>query len=161
PFFLRETFEAAAENTPTLTLENAFPSGAGAVTANPAIVAVNHELRNGLSQQWNLTIERQLLKNTGLRLSYLGNKVNRVPWYNYNRNLPIVQVAGTLQSKRPYQPWSDIITLDTNGDSFTNQMQIEMNRRVAGGLYLMTNFTWNKSLDNTPTVGGPQNPYNA
>jgi hypothetical protein len=72
-----------------------------------------------------------------------------------------VQRAGTIQSERPYQPWSDITTLDTNANSFTNQMQIEVNRRMAGGLYLTMNFTWNKSLDNAATVGGPQNPYNA
>ena len=161
PFFLRETFEAAAGNVPTLTLANPFPSGSGAVSANPAITAVNRELRNGLSQQWNLTLERQVMKNLGLRLTYLGAKATRVPWYNYNRNLPLAQTAGTLQPLRPYQPWSDITTLDTNANSFTNQLQIEVNRRVAGGLYLTGNFTWNKSLDNAATVGGPQNPYNA
>jgi hypothetical protein len=161
PFFLHENFEAAAGNTPTLTLADPFPSGSGTVSANPAITAVNRDLRNGLSQQWNITIERQLVKNMGLRLSYLGNKATRVPWYTYNRNLPLVQAPGTLQSERPYQPWSDITTLDTNGNSFTNQMQAEVNRRMAGGLYLTGNFTWNKSIDNAPTVGGPQNPYNA
>jgi hypothetical protein len=161
PFFLHENFEAAAGNTPTLTLANPFPSGEGAITANPAITAVNRDLRNGLSQQWNFTLERQVIKNTGLRLTYLGNKATRVPWYNYNLNLPAVQKPGTVQSERPYQPWSDITTLVTSANSFTNQMQVEVNRRMAGGLYLMGNFTWNKSLDNAPTVGGPQNPYNA
>ena len=160
PFQLSEVFDAAAGTTPTLTLANPFP-GSGSVTASPAIVAVNRELRNGLSQQWNLTIEQQLLKNMGLRMTYLGNKVTRVPWYNYNRNLPFTQAAGTVQSRRPYQPWSDITTLDTNANSFTNQMQVEVNRRVPGGLFLMMNFTWNKSLDNAATVGGPQNPYDA
>jgi hypothetical protein len=161
PFFLHENFEANAGTVPTLTLADPFPSGSGSVSANPAITAVNRDLRNGLSQQWNLTVERQLIRNMGLRLSYLGNKATRVPWYNYNRNLPVLQAPGTLQSERPYQPWSDITALDTNAKSFTNQMQIEINRRMANGLYLMGNFTWNKSLDNAPTVGGPQNPYNA
>ena len=30
----------------------------------------------------------------GLRATYLGNKTTRVPWYNFNRNMPAVQVAG-------------------------------------------------------------------
>jgi hypothetical protein len=160
PFQLSEVFDAAAGTTPTLTLANPFP-GSGSVTASPAIVAVNRELRNGLSQQWNLTIEQQFLKTMQLRMTYLGNKVTRVPWYNYNRNLPFTQAAGTVQSRRPYQPWSDITTLDTNANSFTNQLQVEVNRRVRGGLFLMMNFTWNKSIDNAATVGGPQDPYNA
>ena len=160
PFQLSEVFDAAEGNVPTLSLANPF-QGSGSVTASPAIVAVNRDLRNALSQQWNLTVEQQVLGNIGLRLTYLGNKVTRVPWYNYNRNLPLVQQAGTLQSMRPYQPWSDITTLDTNANSFTNQMQVEVNRRMTAGLYLMMNFTWNKSIDNAATVGGPQNPYYA
>jgi hypothetical protein len=160
PFQLTEVFDAAAGTTPTLTLANPF-QGSGSVTASPAIVAVNRDLKNPLSQQWNLTIEQQVLRTMGLRLTYLGNKVTRVPWYNYNRNLPFVQRAGTLQSLRPFQPWSDITALDTNANSFTNQMQVEVNRRVPGGLFLLMNFTWNKSIDNAATVGGPQDPYNA
>jgi hypothetical protein len=161
PFFLRETFEAAATPLPTLTLADPFPSGAGAVSANPAITAVNRDLRAALSQQWNLTVERQLFRSTGLRLTYLGNKATQVPWYNYNRNLPLVQAPGTLQARRPYQPWSDITILDTNANAFTHQMQVEVNRRVASGLFVLANFTWTKSLDNAATVGGPQNPYDA
>jgi hypothetical protein len=160
PFFLSETFEAAAGNVPTLTLADPFPTESG-LSPNPAITAVNRQLRNGVSYQWNLTIERQLVKNTGLRVTYLGNKATRVPWYNYNRNLPVGQAPGTIQSRRPYQPWSDINTLDTNGNSFTHQMQVEMNRRFPNGFYFMANFTWNKSLDNVPVVGTPQNPYDA
>ncbi len=161
PFFLRETFEAAAGNTPSLTLANPFPSGGGAVSANPSLTAVNRQLRNSQSQQWNLTIERQLLRNLGLRVTYLGNKATRAPWYNYNRNLPIVQKAGTIQSNRPYQPFADISTLDTNGNAFTNQLQAELTRRLPSGLYVMSNFTWNKAIDNVPVSASPQNPYNA
>src|SRR5207249_10903354 len=110
--FLRETFEAAAGNTPTLSLADPFPTGGGQVTANPSLTAVNRQLTNALSQQWNLTIERQLIPNLGLRVSYLGNKATHAPFYNYNRNLPILQGPGTIQSQRPYQPFADISTLD-------------------------------------------------
>jgi hypothetical protein len=160
PFALTETFEAAAGTTPSLTLANPFP-GSGAISANPTVNAVNRKLSNALSQQWNFTIERQIMSKLGLRLTYLGNKSTRVPWYGYNRNLPTVQAAGTLQARRPYQPWASITYLDPNGNSFTNQMQVEVTRRVASGLYVFANFTWNKTLDNVPVSGSPQNPYDA
>ena len=158
PFLLTETFEAGA--TPTLSLANPFP-GAGALSANPSITAVNREIRNTSSTQFNLTVEREIAANMGLRVSYVGNKGSRVPWYNYNRNLPIRQALGTVQSNRPFQPWADILTLDTNGNSITHQMQTEVIRRFSKGLFLQANYTWNKTLDNVPIVGGPQNPYNA
>ncbi|MBI3208098.1 MAG: carboxypeptidase regulatory-like domain-containing protein [Candidatus Solibacter usitatus] len=161
PFFLRETFEAAAGNVPSISLANPFPTGGGAVSPNPSLVAVNRQLRNAYAQQWNLTIERQLMSKVGLRVTYLGNKAARVPFYNYNRNLPRVQAPGTIQSQRPFQPFADISTLDTNGKSFTNQFQAELNRRFPGGLYIMSNFTLNKAIDNVPVSSSPQNPYDA
>ena len=159
PFFLRETFEAAAGNVPTLSFANPFPTGGGSVSANPSLTAVNRQLRNSTSQQWNLTVERQIVKNLGLRATYLGNKATRVPFYNFNRNLPIRQAAGTIQSQRPFQPWADISTLDTNGNAFTNQFQAELTRRFPSGLYVMSNFTLNKAIDNVPVSASPQNPY--
>ena len=158
PFLLTETFEAGA--TPTLSLANPFP-GAGALSANPSITAVNREIRNTSSIQFNFTVEREVAVNTGVRVSYVGNKGSRVPWYNYNRNLPIQQGPGTVQSRRPFQPWADITALDTNGNSITHQMQVELIRRFSKGLFLQANYTWNKTLDNVPIVGGPQDPYNA
>lgn len=158
PFVLTETFESGA--TPTLSLANPFP-GAGALSPNPSLVAVNREIRNTSSMQYNFTVEREVANNTGLRVSYVGNKGSRVPWYNYNRNLPIQQKLGTVQSNRPYQPWADITTLDTNGNSITHQLQVELIRRFTKGFFIQANYTWNKTLDNVPIVGGPQNPYNA
>ncbi|MEZ5402033.1 MAG: carboxypeptidase regulatory-like domain-containing protein [Bryobacteraceae bacterium] len=160
PFLLTETFEAAAGNTPSLSLSNPFP-GAGRLSANPSVTAVNRQIRNTYAQQWNFTIERELLPEFGMRVSYVGNKATGVPWYNYDRNMPIRQAPGTIQSQRPYQPWASINTLDTNGNAITHQMQAEVTRRYSKGLYLQASYTWNKTLDNVAIVGTPQNPYNA
>jgi hypothetical protein len=84
-----------------------------------------------------------------------------VPWYNYERNLPLTQAPGTIQSRRPFQPFASIATLDTNGNSITHQGQLEVTRRFSGGFYFQSNYTWTSTLDNVPIVGGPQNPYYA
>ncbi len=160
PFQLSETFSAAAGATPTLTLANPFPGG-GTIAANPNITAVNRNVRNTLAQQWNLTVEHEVMPNLGVRVSYIGNKATRVPWYTYERNAPLVQGPGTLQSLRPNQPWGSISTLDTNGNSNTQQMQIEVTRRYLTGLFLQGSYTWNKSLDNVPIAASVQNPYAA
>ena len=161
PFVLTETFEAAAGNTPSLSLSNAFPAGQGTISANPNIYAVNRNLRDTYSQQMNLTVERELVKNLGLRVTYVRNKSNRAPWYGYNRNLPVVQRPGTIQSQVPYQPFSTISTTDNDGNAQTNQLQVEATRRYAGGFSLQASYTWTKAIDNVPTSGTPQNPYNA
>ncbi|MBC7926209.1 MAG: carboxypeptidase regulatory-like domain-containing protein, partial [Bryobacteraceae bacterium] len=114
PFFLSETFEATAGNTPSLSLANAFP-GTGAIPANPRVLAVQRDLQLGYTQQWNLTLEREMFAGAGLRLSYIGNKGNNLHRSQTNWNLPRVQAPGTIQSQRPFQPWSNIPALVFDG----------------------------------------------
>jgi len=160
PFTLTQSYTASSASTPTLTLANPFP-GSGTVTANPSIYSVDRDAKSTRAQQWSLTVEQQLPGMVGFRISYVGNKATQAPWYLYNKNLPAVQrAAATLQSIRPYQPWSDILGLVTKGGAFTNQMQIEVTKRTGHGLFVQSSYTWNKSLDNVPIVGSPQNPYN-
>jgi hypothetical protein len=159
PFLLSETFEAAAGPTPSLTLAAPFP-GAGAISPNPAINAVQRNIQNSLSQQWNLTVEHEVLKNLALRVSYVGNKTSHLVWYNFSVNLPVQQAAGALQPRRPYQPWADILLTAGGGDSTMHQLQVEAVQRYSRGLTLQAEYSWNRSLDNVPIVGGPLNPYN-
>jgi Carboxypeptidase regulatory-like domain/TonB dependent receptor len=159
PFLLSETFEAAAGALPSLTLAQPFP-GAGAISPNPSITAVERNIKNSLSQQWNLTLERELASNLGMRISYVGNKTSHLPWYNRSINIAEQQAPGALQPRRPYQPWSDILLLAGGGDSTIHQLQVEAVKRFSQGLSFQAEYSWNRSLDNVPIVGGPQNPYN-
>ncbi|HWB98195.1 MAG TPA: carboxypeptidase-like regulatory domain-containing protein [Bryobacteraceae bacterium] len=158
PFLLSETFEAAPGPTPSLTLAQPFP-GAGALSPNPSITAVQQDIHNSVSQQWNFTVEHELSGNLGVRASYIGNKTSHLPYYNNAINVPAVQVPGTLQSSRPYQPWSDILLLNSAGDSTLHQLQLEAIKRMGHGLNFQIEYSWNRSLDDTPIVGAPQNPY--
>jgi hypothetical protein len=159
PFLLAETFEAAAGPTPTLTLANPFPGG-GQLSPNPAITAVARQMINSESQQWSLSVERELFGSLGLRASYVGNKTSHLTWYNKPGNLPLTQGPGTIQSRRPYQPWSDISVLDPGGDSTLHQLQLEAIQRYKNGLNFQLEYSWNRSLDNVPITGGTEDPYN-
>jgi hypothetical protein len=41
-----------------------------------------------------------------------------------------------------------------------NELQLEATKRYSGGLTFQLEYAWTSSLDDTPTVGGPQDPYN-
>lgn len=159
-FVLTETYTSDASPTnPTLNLTTPFP-GSGSIAANPATTSVNRHMRDAYSQQWNFTVERDTVSNIGLRLSYIGNKSTRAIQYGFEHNYPVTQVAGNLQANRPFQPWASVSAMDTQGNGFTNQLQVEAVRHYTKGLFIQTNFTWNKSLDNVPITAGYQNPYN-
>ena len=159
PFLLAETFESTPGRTPSLTLAQPFPGG-GAISPNPAITIVEPRIKNSASNQWNLTLERELVANLGLRVSYVGNKSSNLPFYNFNLNLPSRMQAGTLQSQRPYQPWADVLMLKGAGDSTIHQLQIEAIKRFSRGISMQIEYSWNRSLDNVPIVGVSQDIYN-
>jgi hypothetical protein len=159
PFVLSETFESDPGRVPSLTLAQPFP-GSGAILANPAINAVERNIKDALSQQWSLSLERELVGTLGVRASYVGNKTNHVLYAGRQINVSERQIAGAIQPNRPYQPWSDISLLDSGGDSTLHQLQLEALQRASRGFSFQAEYSWNRLLDNTPTSGGPQNPYN-
>jgi len=159
PFTLSQSYSATASTTPSLTLANPFSTTAS-IAANPTIYSVDRNLRDARVQQWNLTLEAQLPSAVGMRISWIGNKTTQAPWYLYQMNNPKVQQYGTVQNNRPYQPWGAIYGLVTKGAAETNELQVEVTKRYNRGLFVNASYTWDKSLNNVPTSGSPQNPYN-
>ena len=159
PFALSESFDALAGTAPSLTLARPFP-GSGSITANPAITAIERDLQNNDSYQWNFTLEREMAKNLGVRASYIGNHTAHL-WYNGRPlNNPRTQAAGNIQPRRPYQPWGSIALITSGGDSTIHQLQLEAIQRFHRGVTFQVEYSWNRSLDDTPISGGPEDPYN-
>lgn len=160
PFLLAESFEAAAGTRPSITLAAPFP-GVGAISPNASLTAVQKNIKNSESYQWNITLEREVRANLGVRASYVGNHSTHLPWYNYSINFSREQIPGPIQNYRPYQPWSDILLLAGGGNSILHQLQLEAIQRLSHGLSFQIEYSWTRSLDDVPVVGGPQDPYNA
>ena len=97
-----------------------------------------------------------------MRASYVGNHSTHLPWYNLPANNPFTQAAGAIQPRRPYQPWADILLLASGGDSQScTSCNWRPSQRYRNGLTFQVEYSWTRSLDDVPVVGGPQNPYNA
>jgi hypothetical protein len=158
PFQLSETFEASAGVTPSLTLANPFATTT-TITANPAITVVERKLQNADSYQWNMTLEREVPGSIGLRASYVGNHTAHLPYNGRQLNFPTSYAPGQIQPRRPYQPWAGISYASFGGDSTIHQLQLEAVKRYSQGLTFQLEYSWNRSLDNTPISGGPENPY--
>ena len=92
PFLLAESFEAASGATPSLTLANPFP-GSGAISPNPSITAVQRNLRNSESYQWNFTAERELRANLGAARILRGQPLDAPAVVQLLAELPGADVA--------------------------------------------------------------------
>jgi hypothetical protein len=148
-FYLREGF-------PPFQREELGP-GWGAVPlgtaprTSPDFIAQDHA--NGYSQQFNLTVQRELRGNMLVEAAYLGNLGRKLggPAINVNM-IPLVDGRGPAtqsQALRPFPQFNNVMRLTPNwGSSTYHAMNLKVERRYSNGFNLLANYTWSKFLDN-------------
>lgn len=163
PFIESTTYQqpsgAGGSNTPLLTWANAFSSVSS--TGGPTQNGVTAKPKQPYNQQVNLTVEWEFLRNTALRVSYVGNLgTHLADPYPLNNPVPqpIAPGSTNIQSIRPYQPWGAIRYTEFNTSSNFNQAQAAIRRRF-GDLSLSMDFQWSKGMGvDAFNDGGVTNP---
>ena len=113
--------------------------------------------RPSYQQSFNLTIEREIMPNTAVRASYIGNQGRHLSYVvdvNYARYMAGATVANT-QQRRPYADFGEILNAPSDGTSSYNSLQLAIERRVARSLSFEANYTWSKSIDIGSTDAEP------
>ncbi len=163
----------------TITLEN--PSNS-LISTSLGPGAVNSNFDDMYSQDWNLTIERQLTSTMGLSIAYVGMKATHLQ-LNQNINQPLVR-NGLYGSTRPFPTLpltssilpaqcappnppcrlANINQVNSGGNSNYNALWATLNKHFSQGLEFLASYTYSKSLDyNSLSTGeyfGLQNAYN-
>jgi len=158
PFVQKTTYQAPSgactvvapattcNNTPSLTWSNPFLGST--TTGGPTQVALIREPKRPYHDQVNLTMEWEFLRNTAIRVSYVGNfathLVTPVPLNNPALG-PLPAGTTSAQVYRPYQPWGAITYYETNTSSNLNQMQAAVRRRFSD-LTLSLDVQWTRAL---------------
>ncbi len=144
PFAVAQTLQASAA-TP-LTLQNGFPPAPPNLVANT--VAVNPNYRVGYAQIWNLSIERHLLGNTTMEVTYTGTKGTHL-----DRLLGLSRTSVPGQTRTVQNALG--FTYDTYGaDSDYNGLQVRVQRRFTRGMMINGTYTFAKSFDDASSIGG-------
>jgi len=157
PFRVQETFEPAVGPVPSLTWANPFP-GNGTIPSNPGLVANARNRVNPYLQQWNFTIEHEVLRNTAVRASYLGNKGTHLE-RDANINEPPM-APGPVQPRRPYQPWGPITYWESGRNSILHQLQLGLVRRYTSGFTLQVEYQFSRALNELTFGAAPVNNQN-
>ena len=118
--------------------------------------------RDPQSAQWNFTVERELIRDLTLRVSYLGMNS-----YRMSQTVDLNQVrpnsTGYNPALRPYQNWGRILTSTNEGNMNYEGLQSELNQRFRGGLTMQASHVWAHSLGNVggdaPTAFSPEIVY--
>jgi hypothetical protein len=128
------------------TVDQGFPQGL-ATTFNPKtdnITYIPKNTRDSYVQDYFLSVQTQLAKNSVLDIAFVGNHGVKLQGF-LNAN----QINPSAGFTRPYSAWPSDITAAVN--EFWSQyqaLQVRYEQRSVRGLTLLNSFTWSHSLDN-------------
>jgi len=135
-----------------LTTVNSFSTGiANPANLNLATANIDYIPANSkwpYIQNWFLSVQRELGKNTVLEVAYNGNHSLRMPIIaDYNEatpNLPGQSLPYTARS--PYPNIGPITWVDPAGNNHYNGLSARVEHRFTSGLYFLNSFTWGKAV---------------
>jgi len=170
---------SASPGSSSITLENPSAAITG-VSLGPS--AINPNFDNMYSQDWNLTIQRQLTSTLGLEVAYVGMKATHLQLTkNINQPFLVGNNYGTVKpfptlpltsaeipsqclAPNPVCPLNNINQVNSVGNSNYNALWVTLNKHYSRGLQLLASYTYSKSLDyNSLSTGESlalQNAYN-
>jgi len=159
------------------TINSGLVNAVAGVGASTTFQAVAEDFRPPESWQWNLTVSRELMADTVLEVSYVGN-IGRHIW---RRGVPVndvnpsdrlaiaelgrngVDATSLINASRIYPGLGPVIQSQSNGESNYNALQIWVNRRFADRLAFQVSYSWAHSISNvalTSFTTNTNDPFN-
>ncbi|MGC1361662.1 MAG: carboxypeptidase regulatory-like domain-containing protein [Silvibacterium sp.] len=126
----------------------------GAILNGEGITWWQYNNRQPYSQEWHLSVQRQIGAETTAQVSYVGS-VGRHLLANIDENqVPTSQLGSPIdqtnpQLLRPFPQYQGITTWANIASSSYNALEVAVQRRYSKGLTLIANYTYSKSMDNS------------
>ncbi len=140
PFFYTERAESP-ENNPALNLSNPFQA---ATPAELNIRAIEPHLRNSYTQDWQLSIQNEFLRNWNVEVAYQGVKLTRGE-RTVVANVPFPG-PGPLQSRRPNAKFGRFNILTSGSSASGNSLSLNVEKRVSKGFSLKSSYAWSRTF---------------
>jgi hypothetical protein len=169
---------ASLDDSPNFrSLDTINPGLKNALAIATSFNAVDEHFRPPESWQWNLTISREVMKNTVVEVSYIGNHALHLERpLDWNDVVPRARLA-VAQAVRANDPnanelinasrrlagLASIFMTESTGDSSYNALQVWANRRFSEGLAFQAAYTWSHAITNVPLAvfsNGATDPFN-
>jgi len=169
---LTDGFLLAADTASTITVDG----GAGAVYNSPVnpqfysgtIQSQNRNFKQGVIQQFNLNVERQLPGNVVLTVGYGGSRTAHVLVSQLNENISSPSACGEVAGYTvgcgfpsfPYaEPFQSVDTNNSIGAARYDSLQVKAETKSARhGLYALIGYTYSRNFDSGLTDGLGTNP---
>lgn len=159
PFTVQQVFTPNTALVPDLAITDGGPSfsNTSAIGGWPQ----NPENRTPYSQQWNFTIQNQIMNDMTLDIAYVGSSNKKQVGYTAI-NAPLRPGPGPVNPRRLMPNFSD---LDGGANRFSsnyNSLQVGLKKRYSAGLLFNMNYTWGRVMDDQSSLAEwkTQDPFN-
>jgi hypothetical protein len=151
------------------------PVTGGAVLSGPVnpsgytgtIQSMNRNFRQGVVQQFNLNVQRQLPGNIVLTTGYAGTRSTHLLVSQANENLSSPSACGQVTGYSvgcgfpffPYAaPFQSVASNNSVGTARYDSLQIKAETKSSHGLYALVGYTWSRTFDSGMPDGLGTNP---
>jgi hypothetical protein len=144
PFFFARIFTAPP------SLSDPFPAAQSTTSLRPA--TYDKKFRDTYIEQWNLSIQREILSGMLAQVAYIGNhgvKARRL-------RDPNQRINGVL----PYPGFGSIGLFEQAGNSNYHALQLRVERGFANNFGFTSSYTWGHAIDDRPGQGAGRAPNN-
>jgi len=143
----------AGPNTPQIVFPNTAPPSTTAQIGGGGLdQGVDPHFRDPQSNQWNVTVERELSSATSIRASYVGmhsyrlsitEDLNQIP----ASTTPFATTAASpyVDPRSPYTNWLELYTTLNAGEANYHAFEVQATHRMQHGLYFDANYTYAKN----------------
>jgi Carboxypeptidase regulatory-like domain/TonB dependent receptor len=138
-------------NTPLIQFPNTAPPSTKVQIGGGSLdQGVDPNYRDPQSNQWNLTVEREISSNTSIRASYVGMHTYRLSITEDLNQIPASTtpyVSGTaanpfVDPRAPSQNWFSLASTFNAGEANYHAFELEATRRIQHGFYYDANYTY-------------------
>ncbi len=135
---------------------NTNPGGIGVLPTQGSedfLTAQSTHLKDPYAEQWNLSIERQIGQDTGLRVTYTGMRsvhLSEVP--NINQIMP--QAAPYNPAETQFLNWNIIYQQTNAADQLYNGVETVFTHHSPKGLYFQSSYVFSKNLSDANSGPG-------
>jgi outer membrane receptor protein involved in Fe transport len=114
------------------------------------------DFSSGYAQQWNVSIQRDLVGELVVSAAYVGTKSDKLP--TTRQINPAVYVPGatlaTRQQNRLYPEFESISSFDPIGRSRYSGLELSARKRFSRGYSILASYTLSKAKDNASSDDG-------
>jgi hypothetical protein len=146
------------------TINPGLRNAVAGFSPNSGFAAVDENFRQPDSYQWNISVSRELTKNTVVEASYVGNH----GLHQWRRNVPRNDVRPSARlaiatairnglsadpivaANRVLPGIGAVHMAESTGSSSYNAMQLWLNRRFTKGLAFQAAYTWGHAISDVP-----------